>query len=303
MGMLRCPTCLTLLVGDEARCPACRSRLRKRSQPIVLGESNRIASRPQLNLDREVREAAEAKHAEARRRRRVAEATHRSAADTRPVTPRPVESKEVVAELVWAADPGPVPEPASPPTVDAAPRTQLFAEPEREPVAPAPLFARARPEPEPEAAVGSLLFTSISPPPERYPEFVPEPPSAPAAKPRGLFDLTWDDEREPRREENRPTPARSRRFIDLTSESEHALELVPEKSDAGADMHEMFEALHRKARAQNPQNPQAEGSVPDLEAHVIPPTSRALRLTAARSNRRRRWNVEFRGHRPDSGDT
>ena len=38
MGMLRCPTCLALLEGGEARCPACRTRLRKRSQPIVLGE-------------------------------------------------------------------------------------------------------------------------------------------------------------------------------------------------------------------------------------------------------------------------
>src|SRR5512140_3902605 len=107
MGMLRCPTCLTLLDGGEARCPACRTRLRKRSQPIVLGEKTRISARPQLQMERELREAEEAKYAEARRRRRVAEATHRSAAETRPVTPRPDEPAEVVAELVWTTDPEP----------------------------------------------------------------------------------------------------------------------------------------------------------------------------------------------------
>ena len=304
MGMLRCPTCLTLLAGGEARCPACRSRLRKRSQPIVLGESRRITSRPQLQLDRELRDAAAAKDTEARRRRRVAEATHRSPADTQPAVPRPVERAEVVAELVWAPDPESAPEPV-PSVAETPPEIAIVAEPEPEPTPAARIFVADLPEPEPDLAPRSLLFSSISP--AREPEIAPEPPAAPAAKPRfGLFDLTWDDERESVREEYRPIPARSRRFIDLTSESESdsdsepGLRLGPEKPDAGRDMHEMFEALHRKARAQDPET---EGTVPDPEPFEVPPSTRALRLTAARENRRRRWNVEFRGHRAESDDS
>ena len=133
MGMLRCPTCLALLDGGEARCPACRTRLRKRSQPIVLGEKARITSRPQLQLDRELQEAEEAKHAESRRRRRVAEATHRSAADSRPVSPRPTEP-EFVAELVWTpdAEPGAVtPEPAPPvAALDIRSEPEIMLDPE-----------------------------------------------------------------------------------------------------------------------------------------------------------------------------
>lgn len=42
MQKFRCPTCLTMLEGEERRCPACRSRLRKRRQPIALGNRSRI---------------------------------------------------------------------------------------------------------------------------------------------------------------------------------------------------------------------------------------------------------------------
>ena len=86
-------------------------------------------------------------------------------------------------------------------------------------------------------------------------------------------------------------------------------------------MHEMFEALHRKARAETtggataPPLAHAEDApaaddhrsdpdhaVRDLDAYVIPPSTRALRIAGARSNRRRRWTVEFRGHRAGSDD-
>ena len=65
--------------------------------------------------------------------------------------------------------------------------------------------------------------------------------------------------------------------------------------EAGADkptgesMHEMFEALHRKARAQDNET---DTQAPDPVADAKPPTSRALRLTGSRGNRRRRWSAE-----------
>ena len=73
METLRCPTCLTLLLdGGEKRCPACHSRLRKRSAPIVLGESTRITNRPLLPFEREIRDRAESSETEERWRRPVA---------------------------------------------------------------------------------------------------------------------------------------------------------------------------------------------------------------------------------------
>jgi hypothetical protein len=59
--MLRCPTCLSLLLeGDEKRCPACHSRLRKRTRPIVLGESTRIQARPVMVREQKRSERADA---------------------------------------------------------------------------------------------------------------------------------------------------------------------------------------------------------------------------------------------------
>jgi hypothetical protein len=60
MEKFRCPTCLTLLDGDERRCPACRSRLVKRTQPIVLGDRARIASRPPLPRESQMLARAQA---------------------------------------------------------------------------------------------------------------------------------------------------------------------------------------------------------------------------------------------------
>ena len=343
MGMLRCPTCLTLLVGGEARCPACRSRLRKRSQPIVLGEDKRITSLPQLQLDRDVNDAA--KNAESRRRRRVAEATHRTAADTRPFTPpapRAPEPAEIVAELVWATDPAPEtevqpspffattkPEPDVAPEIAPEP-APFFAttKPEPEPVvAPTPLFASVRPapelEPEPEPvselaqppAAWPSIHTRTSPLAPPAPTFAPGPEitleseialDAPSAsQPRvDVFDLTRDYLSGPTREEYRPVPSRSQRFIDLTAdpssetEPDPSIELAPERPGAGHGIHEMFEELHRKARAQDADG---EWLVPDSDSDTesdAAPTSRALRLSAARS-KRRRWT----GHRDEPDDS
>ncbi len=53
MHKFRCPTCLTVLEGEERRCPACGSRLRKRRQPIVLGDA--LASRPAVRIPENAR--------------------------------------------------------------------------------------------------------------------------------------------------------------------------------------------------------------------------------------------------------
>jgi|1186.fasta_scaffold27775_2 hypothetical protein len=60
METLRCPTCVTLLLDPDARrCPACHAKLRKRrSRPIVLGESNRLSGRS-LPVDTELRTRSE----------------------------------------------------------------------------------------------------------------------------------------------------------------------------------------------------------------------------------------------------
>jgi hypothetical protein len=128
MEMFRCPTCLHLLQGGEQRCPACRTRLRKRSRPIVLGETARITARmPYLaerdarEREREVQARAMATTAEDERRRRVANAIERE--DTGRVavlvfTPEP-EPQGLEARLMWAPDP-----PATDPIID------LTAEPD-----------------------------------------------------------------------------------------------------------------------------------------------------------------------------
>ena len=53
METWRCPTCLTVLVETGAkRCPYCHSKLRRRrSQPIVLGESSRLDMQAALAVE------------------------------------------------------------------------------------------------------------------------------------------------------------------------------------------------------------------------------------------------------------
>jgi hypothetical protein len=54
MQKFRCPTCLTMLEGEERRCPACRSVLANRSQPFVLGNRSRITPRRPHPREREM---------------------------------------------------------------------------------------------------------------------------------------------------------------------------------------------------------------------------------------------------------
>src|SRR4051812_11140182 len=80
--MLRCPTCLSLLFeADAKRCPACRSKLRKRSRPTVLVETTGLADRPLPLVERELQARIEAETAARfRQRRRAAKTARRIAA-------------------------------------------------------------------------------------------------------------------------------------------------------------------------------------------------------------------------------
>jgi hypothetical protein len=82
VDILRCPTCTSLLLEpDVKRCPTCRSKLRKRSRPTAIAESNGLADRPLPLVERELRARIEAKTAAGfRRRRQAAKAARRIAA-------------------------------------------------------------------------------------------------------------------------------------------------------------------------------------------------------------------------------
>jgi hypothetical protein len=57
METWRCPTCLTVLLESTAkRCPACQTKLRRRGQPIVLGETSRLVAQSTLPKGRQTRE-------------------------------------------------------------------------------------------------------------------------------------------------------------------------------------------------------------------------------------------------------
>jgi hypothetical protein len=114
METLRCPTCVTLLPDPDARrCPACHAKLRKRrSRPIVLGESNRLSGRS-LPVDTELRTRAEERFepfepfvSKAKRKTKPVEAVIAfTPSDPEPVAPEPVPEPDIVfAE----AEPAPV---------------------------------------------------------------------------------------------------------------------------------------------------------------------------------------------------
>src|SRR5437868_11931674 len=82
VDMLRCPTCTSLLLeGDVKRCPTCGSKIRRRSRPTVLIETNALADRPLPLVERELRARIEAETAAGfRQRRRAAKTARRIAA-------------------------------------------------------------------------------------------------------------------------------------------------------------------------------------------------------------------------------
>jgi hypothetical protein len=63
METWRCPTCLTVLLESDAkRCPACQTKLRRRSQPIVLGETTHLDVRWTRPMERQMRGRRERGH-------------------------------------------------------------------------------------------------------------------------------------------------------------------------------------------------------------------------------------------------
>ncbi len=82
MEMLRCPTCLSLLLdGSVKRCPACHSRFRGRTRPIVLGRDGPTREHVFVDCDDQARVEAEvAAAARFQELRRQAESARRIAA-------------------------------------------------------------------------------------------------------------------------------------------------------------------------------------------------------------------------------
>jgi hypothetical protein len=123
MEMFRCPTCLNPLADARvSRCPACNTRLSRRSKPIVLGEATRLSSRP-TSYDRKMQAELEASLRAPAAMPLVAEYVD---------DPTPMEAA--------APEPAPVPAPGpryAVPSADAAPAPAVSAEPSE----PAP-FAR-----------------------------------------------------------------------------------------------------------------------------------------------------------------
>ncbi len=140
MEKLRCPTCLTMLDGGEQRCPACHSRLRKRGQPIVLGEASRITSRPLFPFERAMRARVEASSEPDHpwHRPHISPATGPSR--PQPLAPAP-ESEPLEALLAFEAnipaEPARDPDAYRPAVIDLTAGIDLTAEPapDRPPVA------------------------------------------------------------------------------------------------------------------------------------------------------------------------
>ena len=226
MDKFRCPTCLTMLEGDEARCPACHSRLRKRGQPIVLGDAGRVSSRALFPFERALRDRVEASN------------------DPDHPWHRPHVSPPGRVSLPPAA------------------------------------------EPQPEALEALLAFEAA---------VVADTARETSTAPRSI-DLTTEDLLD-------PAPARPREpvDIDLTIERdpETANELairraslssaIEREAPRDADIHEIFDALHKKARAASDE-PESEnpGSRPASLG-----TSRAEH-PAATAPRGRRWTLARR---------
>jgi hypothetical protein len=166
MDSFRCPTCLTLLLeGGEVRCPACKSKLRKRrSRPIILGRSNRLSSRPMPGDRVPQTRAGVVFGADARGRDQLAQV-----ASIRGAEPAP----ELVAELVLEPTPQPT-RPAPAPTLPAVMADLVF---EREPE------PEAVPHPEPEAAIDLPAEHAADLRAAFVAETTPEPAAAAAPEP------------------------------------------------------------------------------------------------------------------------
>jgi hypothetical protein len=252
VDILRCPTCTSLLLEPDAkRCPTCRSKLRRRSRPTAIVESNGLADRPLPLVERELRARIEAKTAAGfRRRRQAAKAARRIAAlpstvlegdlvliNTEPeANPQPASAAATIIDLPAEAvhdvtSTAEVDDLRAEPVVEVEPIVEAEAEPsvvEPEPVLVPEAAVPDVVEPEPVIEPVVVVPEVVEPEPVVEPEAVPEPEvieAVPAAAWQGSRSL-WTDRvfnTAPRNRESEAVvwPPRwkpAAQFIDLTDD-------------------------------------------------------------------------------------
>jgi hypothetical protein len=235
MDKFRCPTCLTMLEGGELRCPACHSRLRKRGQPIVLGDPGRAGARRLFPFERDLQARVEASN------------------DPDHPWHRPHVSLSDRASGAQARDPQP----------EALEALLAF-----------------------EAAVVADTARETDAAPPRIIDLTTETLLDPAAaQPPEPVDIDLTLERDP---ETVNELAIRRASLSPSIEREAARD---------ADIHEIFEALNKKARAvPDETDPATPGSRPEASG-----TSRAEH-PAATGSRGRRWTLTRR-RQPEPGNS
>jgi hypothetical protein len=274
MDTWRCPTCFAVLSQSGAkRCPQCHSRLRKRrSKPIVLGETSRLDRQAALIVDRQNMLRSE--------RVFVADETPRAAASVAAphvdlTRPEPMTIPEAILEDVHE------------PVLLAIVEKVVVAEPEPEPVVEAVVVAPEQEIVEPEGEA------------EPVPSFLELALAGHAVAPPPLADDDLDtdiDSIEGEEAEDEPVPS----FLDLALAEQM---VAPRPADSvdldaaiqGDDVNSIVEALHRKARGERRAFPDVqlfESAPPEPEA-----TARPLRLMAPASSSRRRWSIELKNRR------
>jgi hypothetical protein len=264
---------LTVLVESSAkRCPSCHSRLRRRSQPIVLGETSRLDVQAALAVDRWNKKRGEQTFAASM----PAAAAPPEIDLTEPepelvaivVDPREPERVEIVEETFVRA-----------PLVVAPVEERLVAEPleavledepvverevEREPIVVADAIAAFTLPSAPAVEEREPVIQLVASGPE--PELVPE--AEPAGAAPSFLDLALAEH----------TAARAEPPADI----DQALD---------GDVNSIVDALHRKARGEEAPVPEAEvPQVPLFDEPVVDRSARRLRLMASTSGNRRRWN-------------
>ena len=300
MDTWRCPTCLAVLVESNAkRCPSCHSRLRKRrSQPIVLGESSRLDMQAALAVDKRNKKRGERTF------------TSNVAPSAPPVPPRidvpepepelvaiVVDSHEpeVVVEETFAAAPlvaAPIENTFEPEPVEAVLEEAPEAAPEveLEPVAVADAIAAftlpSAPEREvfePAPAV-DLVAAELETEPE--PEILPDPEPVAVADAIAAFTLP-ERTTEPAADVAEPK-------VDLVA-AEPIVAVEEPAVDLGValdgDVNSIVDALHRKARGEADEPAPVESAqAPVFEEPVEDRPPRPLRLMSSSAGNRRRWS-------------
>jgi len=266
----RCPTCLAVLTEHEAkRCPLCHTKLRKRrSAPIVLGETSRLDMQSTTSTERPGRQRAEGGYWNPERPAPVVEKrARRRDIDLNPepvatFEPAPVVRPEPAPAAAPA--PAPAPEPEAIMVIEPEPQPEpvVVVEPAPEPVVevevdePYPFF-EAVPEPVAEASAASFLDLTLA-----------EHVSAPGA---AVAD-----------------PAETELGFDVPDMPDAPVITATELGAAlDADIYVAVDALHRKARGGVAEGqPAAPLFVPDTS---VGQSERSLRLMTTTASNRRRW--------------